>query len=312
VKCHFCESRQKDKQAPACAELCPTNALDFSFEEIDKSQIPASIPLSINPNPSLKITELHKKEGPEMDLTLFEPEDLVIEEKENKEIGAQQEWPLLVFTFIIAVMVALTAAGANEDSAEGLKWGMCIAGAIGALMSGLHLGKKFRMWRAVLNLKHSWLSREVFFFGLYYILMLTDFFVLDVNYYIVLLPGALTLFSIDMLYTPVQQKWKIPFHSGQSIIISISLMLLLFKFYWILLAFMLLRMSLQVYAFHPLDEPLFKNKGFLIRWAMIDISIILVLFAVPFPIIFGLILLGEFLDRLQFYNHLHIQKIINQ
>jgi hypothetical protein len=68
-------------------------------------------------------------------------------------------------------------------------------------------------------------------------------------------------------------------------------------------------MGLQVYAFHPIDENLFKNKLFITRWAMIDISIILVLFSVPFPFIFGMILLGEFLDRVMFYNQLSLQKI---
>lgn len=310
-KCNFCESRLLENQAPACAISCPTNALDFSFEEIDKSQIPESIPVSDHPNPSLKITELFDKNGPEMDMTLFEEEDLKIDAKKDQEINAQKEWPLLIFTFIIAVMLALSATGADGDSVDWLKWGMSIAGALGALMSSLHLGKKFRMWRALLNLKNSWLSREIFFFGLYYALMLIDFFVMDLNFYIILIPGVLTLFSIDMLYQPVQRKWKIPFHSGQSIFISISLTLLLFEFYWILLVFMLMRMSMQVYNFHPLDEQLFKNKLFVTRWAMIDISIILLLFSVPFPYILTLILLGEFMDRIQFYNELKWNKVLD-
>jgi DMSO reductase anchor subunit len=179
---------------------------------------------------------------------------------------------------------------------------------MGALLSTLHLGKKLRMWRAVLNLKHSWLSREIFFFGLYYSLLLLDFFIYDINYYLLLIPGILTLLSIDMLYQPVQKHWKLNWHSGQTIFITLSLALLLFKFYWLLLALMLIRMIIDVYGFHQMDDQLFKDKLFVARWAIIDISIILVLFNVAFPYIFVLIVLGEFLDRVKFYNQLRIQE----
>lgn len=308
-KCNFCESRQKDGLAPACATLCPTGALDFSNAEIDKTSITPSIQVATNPSPSLLIKELENKKGPEMDLSLFDEEDKISKEKKTKQISAQHEWPLLIFTFIISVLVALSAAGASEKSVEWLKWSMTIVGAFGALLSSFHLGKKFRLWRAILNLRHSWLSREIFFFGLYYTLMILNFWFFNLNYYVVLIPGILLLFSIDMLYQPVQQKWKIPFHSGQSFFIALSITILLLQYYWILLAFMMIRMGVSLYAFHPPDEKLFKNKLFLIRWGLIGISIILVIFDAPFFIILLMILLGEFLDRVIFYNQLLIPKI---
>lgn len=312
-KCNFCESRQIENNAPACATLCPTNALSFSFDEIDKTQIRPSIEVVENPYPSLKITELEKESGPEMDLSLFEEDTSTISTSSMtvslSKINAKHEWPLLIFTFIVAVLVALSVSGAGQDSAECLKWSMAIGGGLGALLSTLHLGKKLRMWRAILNLKHSWLSREIFFFGLYYALMLVDFFVYNINYYILLIPGILTLLSIDMLYRPVQNHWKTSWHSGQSIFITLSLSLLLFQFYWLLLALMLIRMAIDVYGFYQMDDNLLKDKLFVARWATIDISIILVLFSAPFPFIFGLIVLGEFLDRVKFYHQLKIQNL---
>lgn len=68
-------------------------------------------------------------------------------------------------------------------------------------------------------------------------------------------------------------------------------------------------MFIDVYGFHQIDENIFKNKLFVARWATIDISIIMVLFGVAFPFIFGLIVLGEFLDRVKFYNELKIRKV---
>jgi len=326
-KCNFCESRQTENKAPACASLCPSDALSFSFDEIDKTQIKPVIEVAENPFPSLKITELENKSGPEMDMGLFNSDTKAHEVSEvmkdskmdisrtsmsvsvSSKINAKHEWPLLIFTFIVAVLVALSVAGAGQDSADWLKWSMSIAGGLGALLSSFHLGKKFRMWRAILNLKYSWLSREIFFFGLYYVLMLIEFFVYNINYYLLLIPGILTLLSIDMLYRPVQHHWKTSWHSGQSIFITLSLALLLFKFYWLLLTLMLIRMFIDVYGFHNMEDKLFKDKLFVFRWATIDISIILVLFSVPFPIILGLIVLGEFLDRVKFYNQLRIQRI---
>jgi len=308
-KCHFCESRQREGLAPACTTLCPTGALDYSIAQIDKTSITPGLKVATNPGPSLLILELENKNGPEMDLSLFDEEDKILKEKKTKQISALHEWPLLIFTFIISALVALSATETSEKSEEWLKWSMTIGGVFGALLSSFHLGKKIRMWRVILNLRHSWLSREILFFGLFYALMILNLWFFNLNYFVVLIPGILLLFSIDMLYLPVQQKWKIPFHSGQSIFIALSLTLLLLQYYWILLAFMIIRMGVSLYAFLPVDENLFKNKLFMIRWGLIDISIILVLFDAPFFIILLMILLGEFLDRVIFYNQLLIQKI---
>lgn len=314
-KCNFCESRQLEDKAPACTSLCPTDALSFSFDEIDKTRIKPTIEVTENPFPSLKITELERSTGPEVDMSLFNSDTstpLSVRSSVPKDgINAKHEWPLVIFTFIVAVLVALSVSGAGQESEKWLKWSMSFAGGLGVLLSSLHLGKKHRMWRAILNLKHSWLSREIFFFGLYYIFMLIDFFVYDINYYVLLIPGILSLLCIDMLYRPVQMHWKISWHSAQSIFITLSLSLLLFKFYWLLLALMLIRMIIDIYGFHQIEDHLFKDKLFVARWATIDISIILVLFKVPFPIIFGLLVLGEFLDRVKFYNSLRIHKVLN-
>lgn len=309
-KCHFCEQRLINDHAPACSTACPTNALDFSFNHIDKSEIQASIGVYENPSPSIKITELHKENGPEMDLSLFEEEDLIPKEKPFKHLELKKEWPLLIFTFIVSVLLALSVAGANNESERWLKLTMAISGGLGAILSISHLGKKVRMWRSVLNLKHSWLSREIFFFGLYYSLLLIEFFVYNLHDFIILIPGILCLLSIDMLYKTVQYHWKLPLHSGQSFFITLSLSLLLFHFYWWLLLLMIIRMMIQASIHYPLNDQLFKNPLFMIRWGLIDLSIVLVIFNIPFPIIVTIFLVSEFLDRMMFYKKLRIQTIL--
>lgn len=308
-KCNFCENRQSEKMTPACADLCPTGALGFSSEEINKSYIKPSIPVKRNPNPSLVINELRKESPPEMDEALFDAPLNKKSQNIHHNLGAKKEWPLLIFTFIISILVALSATGASQYSDEWLKWGMLSAGSIGALLSSLHLGKKFRMWRALLNIKNSWLSREILFFSIYFLLMGTDLFLFKLNYFIILIPGALLLFAIDMLYQPVQQKWKVPFHSGQAIFISISLVLLFSHYYWILLFVILARLFLNLIYF-PLEKMDKKTKTLaFIRWSMIDISIILLLFSVPYWIIISVFLIGEFLDRILFYEALEVERV---
>lgn len=305
-KCHFCESRLLENIAPACALACPTNALDFSFKEIDKKQIAASISVTNNPYPSLQIKELEKEEGPEMDMSLFDDEDLVVEQKTAKRVGAKEEWPLLIFTFIVAVLVALSAAGAGEQSANWLKWTIIGTAISGAALSSLHLGKKHRMWRAVLNIKKSWLSREILFFGIYLATLIIDFLFFDLNYFIILIPGSLTLLSIDMLYQPVQQKWKVPFHSGQSIFIATSLLLLLVNYYWLLLVIILLRLGIQLSTLLSNQPPQKLSILLLVRWGMVDISIIFLFLGFPFWSVFLAFSMGELLDRILFYEDLNI------
>ena len=307
-KCDFCESRQVDGKAPACATLCPTEALSFSFERIDKSLITPVIHVPQNPNPSLSITEFSFQKGPEMDLHLFDEEDLNVSVEKENDINLRHEWPLLSFTFIIAVLVGFTAYGAGNISAPGVKWGMISAAATGAILSTMHLGRKERMWRAVLNIRHSWLSREIFFFGLYAVALVTDFFIYDLKYWLVLIPGILTLVSVDMLYKPVQYHWKIPFHSGQSLLIAGSLTLLLFKWYVTFFALMLLRFFADVYAFYPLDK-LQGSRYFIIRWILAAIALILVFTSSNLIFILAFVLLGELLDRIKFYLDLRLQKI---
>lgn len=303
-KCHFCENRLLEHQAPACATSCPTNALDFSFNAIDKKEIKPSISVAKNPYPSIKIKELEKEEGPEIDMSLFEEEDIVIEKKIVKRVGAKEEWPLLVFTFMVAVLVAFSAAGAGAQSSDWLKWSLVAIASIATALSSLHLGKKQRMWRAILNLKQSWLSREIFFFGVYFAALVVEFFFFDLNYFLILIPGALTLLSIDMLYQPVQQKWSIPFHSGQSIFITTSLLLLLTNYYWLLLALILIRLSIQLFSMLTEMPPLKKRILILSRWGMIDIAAIFLFIGFPFWSIFLVFTIGELLDRVLFYEDL--------
>jgi len=73
------------------------------------------------------------------------------------------EWTLLCFTFTAALLVAWVTAGALAGFAPRPEI-LLPAGLAAMGLSTLHLGRKSRAWRAMLNLRRSWLSREVVLF----------------------------------------------------------------------------------------------------------------------------------------------------
>jgi len=79
-------------------------------------------------------------------------------------ITLRGEWPLVFFTLIAATLVALVIGAAA--GAVTLPPGVFLASALlGMGLGTLHLGRKERAWRAVLNLRRSWLSREIILYS---------------------------------------------------------------------------------------------------------------------------------------------------
>ncbi len=68
----------------------------------------------------------------------------------------------MLFTLLSAGLVGVMASSAGRAWVS-LPTFLALAGLAGAA-STLHLGRKLRAWRAVLNLRRSWLSREVALF----------------------------------------------------------------------------------------------------------------------------------------------------
>jgi DMSO reductase anchor subunit len=78
------------------------------------------------------------------------------------KISLASEWPLVVFTLLSAGLVGAMASAAGRASLS-LPVFLAAAGLAGGA-STLHLGRKLRAWRALLNLRRSWLSREAALF----------------------------------------------------------------------------------------------------------------------------------------------------
>jgi DMSO reductase anchor subunit len=132
-------------------------------------------------------------------------------------VSLAHEWSLAAFTLAVAGLAAFAARAA-------LGWGglspIAFAGAAAGAMAlgALHLGRKERAWRAILNLRTSWLAREIAAFALFAIVA-TGWSAWRVpagavGRGAVLATAALALFAVDRVYRYAQLAPRARPHSG--------------------------------------------------------------------------------------------------
>ena len=78
----------------------------------------------------------------------------------SRKITSRSEWTLVAFTLVAQVLVGLVLGATVRGTALPVL-PTALAGALAAVVSTAHLGRPLRFWRAGLNLRRSWLSREV-------------------------------------------------------------------------------------------------------------------------------------------------------
>ncbi len=314
-KCNFCETRLINKQKPACASLCPTGALDFSFDKIDKSKVETSLKTPINTKPSIVIKETRKQKAPRIDQSLFS--DVEIPEnktrKDNK-ISPAKEWTLIVFTLIVSVMTAIATSGFLNQAELKIKILFLTAGALAAFLSTIHLGKPLRAWRALLNIKKSWLSREILFFTLFYFSQLLNILFFKVPWFITIILSILLLYSIDRLYKPVQVHWKNKIHSAQVLFIALSFYLILNNLYLYWFFIMILRLYLfSTQSLKTVFSDKFKISIRIVRILSIFLTGLFIISSYPYSTIIITFSAGEIIDRILFYDELEqtdVKKLI--
>lgn len=306
-KCNFCESRLIKGNSPSCVSLCPTGALDFSFGEIAVSEEGITLPVTKDPKPSLVIQPIKHNKGPEVDPNLYTPRDLNPLE-DQKLLGIQEEWPLLVFTLISSIMVGITSTGFFHDLDFYEKLLFPTIGLMSAGISIMHLGVKRKAWWAILNLKGSWVSREILLFSLFYVVGTLGLFVFELPLSITMLVGIFFLYTIDMLYWPVQSKQSN--HSAQALLIGLSTYLLINSHVQLLTVIITIRLFLFIKG---------RLKPFsainLLRIVSSVMTVLLLYWDINLWIVFCVFIIGELIDRMNFYNDLEkpdVQRLIER
>ncbi|MBC8343935.1 MAG: 4Fe-4S binding protein [Bacteroidetes bacterium] len=308
-KCHYCEHRLKEDQKPACALNCPVGALDYREIELqDHKQIPFFIETGIKPKIEIKALNENRKK-PEMDMhAVSNTLEIDIPEAEIKEkIQLKDEWPLALFSFITAVLVGYYFS-CLAGNIPFYPIPFFVAALAGFGVSLLHLGKPGRAFHSILNFKHSWLSREIIFYILFFGIMAFGYFVDIRSVFLLVLSivlGLLCLVSADLLYSKTGTSKKIFFHSGGTVFIALFVFLISFPD---LLILVVLAKNL-IYLIRKLFF-VKKNDQKLMNLTVIKLFFAIVIPVIAYPsnmlIVIASLLISELLDRFEFYLELRI------
>ncbi|MDB6025202.1 MAG: Fe-S-cluster-containing hydrogenase subunit, partial [Verrucomicrobiales bacterium] len=125
-------------------------------------------------------------------------------------------WPLSAMLVLTQLSVGLASStfllSADSNKTRWITLGFAFAG---LAASGLHLGKPFRAWRALVNLRRSWLSREIAAFSLFAALVSANvFFSATTLSAAVVVSGLIAVFTSVMIYVDTRRVLWSPKETG--------------------------------------------------------------------------------------------------
>lgn len=171
-KCDMCSSRLAVGEAPACVQACPHQAI--AIRVVDTRQViddaEAAVFLPAAPDPQITYPTTTYKSRRAFPRNLL-PADYF------RVHASHAHWPLVVMLVLTQLSVGAFTVGMILDSllVDGSANSWRTLHATSSLAFGLlalsaslfHLGRPWLAFRAVLGLRHSWLSREIVAFGLF-------------------------------------------------------------------------------------------------------------------------------------------------
>jgi anaerobic dimethyl sulfoxide reductase subunit B (iron-sulfur subunit) len=182
TKCNFCFDDLEQGLPPACVAACPLRALDYGATATGSGNVLRlwEAPAEAHPYPLPNYSHTEPRLGIKPHAAMSSNEEKSVANVEEIQPGVpsgREEAPLILFTLLIQIAVGGFWAmlwnfpgvwiPAEQKAAllPLLLIGLCLGA--GLLASLAHLGTKRTAWRALGNLRKSWLSREILFTGLF-------------------------------------------------------------------------------------------------------------------------------------------------
>lgn len=309
-KCNFCVDRISDGIQPACTQACPVGALSFGQEEVNEENhlTPGFVNMGIKPSIQLiPLREEHK--SPKIENTDEVGIDVEKLEKylpkEESKVALDKEWTLVLFTLAVAGLVSWQGAFLF-GKIEMKLMPFALVSILAIALTSLHIGKKLRMWRFILNLKGSWLSREIFSFSAF--LGLTGLQIISENQvigYAALAFGLFSLLSVDMVYKFLKRKDELVLHSGMVSLTAILFFAWLANISILVELIILTKGCLYIWRKGALKK---KNMNYfpmisllrvlclLVPYILWDMGLFMIL-----PVCLIITVTGELIDRAEFY-----------
>ncbi len=171
-KCDMCSARLAVGEAPACVQACPSHAI--AIRVVNVSQViedaETSLFLPAAPDPQITYPTTTYKNRRALPRNML-PVDYFQVNRQHPH------WPLVVMLVLTQLSVGAFACGIGLEWFDSSQSIVAIrpVQAVMALVFGLlalaasifHLGRPQHAFRAMLGLRHSWLSREIVLFGLF-------------------------------------------------------------------------------------------------------------------------------------------------
>jgi Fe-S-cluster-containing dehydrogenase component len=199
-QCTFCNHRLTGDRAPACVTACPTDALRFENdarpEVVDHPGFPETGLL-----PAVRVIGNRRSNPPDMTAAPV-AFNVLPATPAMTWTGFRSEWSLWFFSLAATLLVAWFTIATTLHTAVAVPL-FATLGLVAMAVSALHLGRISRIWRAFLNLRRSWVSREVALFSGFFGAACAMGLWTDAplfSKWIVASVGFAALFSMDMVY----------------------------------------------------------------------------------------------------------------